>query len=115
MSTIKQRILAALEPVLANSWAVELPVNPTWPAMVFNVETQPEKGWVLGGGYDQHNVSIVILAKTQGEITDLHQQVQIAMKAVTGYLEDGDHGDAEYESDPSVYAYFSNHVIRMRQ
>ncbi len=112
---IKQRVVAALTPVLDNTWAVELPSNPTWPAIVFEVDTQPEKGWVMGGGYEQHTVSIVILAKTQGEITNLHQQVKNAMKAVAGYLEDGDHGDADFEPDPSVYAYFSNHVIRMRQ
>lgn len=112
---IKQRVLTALTPVLSNTWAVELPPKPTWPAIVFEIDTQPEKGWVLGGGYEQHAVSVVILAKTQGEIADLHQQVQSAMKSVTVYLEGGDHGDAEFEPDPTVYAYYSNHVIRMRQ
>lgn len=113
--SIKQRITTALSPVLMNSWAVELPMNPTWPAIVFDVETKPETGWVLGGGYEQHTVSVVILAKTQDEIEALHAQVKAAMKTIVGYLEDGDHGDAEYESDASVYGYYSNHVIRMRQ
>jgi hypothetical protein len=70
---------------------------------------------VLGGGYEQHTVSVVILAKTQGEIAELHASVKVAMKAIDGYLEDGDHGDADYEPDASVYGYYSNHVIRMRQ
>lgn len=115
MSAIKERITAALAPVLSNSWAVELPHNPAWPAIVFDVETQPEKGWVLGGGYEQHTVTVVMFAKTLGEIAALHAAVKIAMRGVAGYLEDGDHGDAEYEPDASVYGYYSNHVIRMRQ
>jgi hypothetical protein len=115
MSTIKQLVTTALSPVVSNTWAVELPLNPTWPAIVFDIETQPEKGWVLGGGYEQHTVSVVILAKTQGEITALHAQVKTAMKSIVGYLEDGDHGDADYEPDASVYGYFSNHIVRKRQ
>ncbi|WP_395008647.1 hypothetical protein [Undibacterium sp.] len=112
---IKQRVIAALSPVLNNTWAVELPSNPMWPAIIFDIETQPEKGWVMGGGYEQLTVSVVILAKTQAEISALHEQVKVAMKAVAGYLEDGDHGDADYEPDASVYGYYSNHVVRMRQ
>lgn len=113
--SIKQLVTVALSPVLNNSWAIKLPTNPTWPAIVFDIETQPEQGWVLGGGYEQHTVSVVILARTQDEIEALHAKVKTAMKAIVGFLEDGDHGDADYEPDASVYGYYSNHVVRMRQ
>lgn len=115
MSGIKQIVLNALKPVLQNVWAVELPLNPTWPAIVFDIETQPETGWCLGGGYEQHIISVVILAKKLSEIETLQQQVAQAMKVIEGYLIDGEHGDGEYESDASVYAYFSNHTVRKRQ
>ena len=113
--TIKQTVLTALSAALPNTWAVELPQNPTYPAIVFEIDTAPEQQWVLGGGYDQHTVSVVILAKTLGEIETLNPQIIAAMEAIPGYMLDGDKGDADYEDDASVYAYFSNHVIRLRQ
>lgn len=113
--SIDQRVTSALTPVLANSFSTNLPANPSWPAIVFKIETQPESGWVLGGGYEQHTVSVVILARTKTEIVDLREQVKSAMKQIVGYLIEGDSGDADYEPDASVYAYYTNHVIRMRQ
>jgi hypothetical protein len=113
--SIDQRVTSALTPVLATSFSSNLPPNPTWPSIVFKIETQPESGWVLGGGYEQHTVSVIILAKTKGEIATLREQVKSAMKQIIGYLSDGDSGDAEYESDASVYGYYTIHVIRMRQ
>jgi hypothetical protein len=113
--TIHADIVAVLTPILANTWAVELPEQPSWPAIVFDVDTDPEQGWVLGGGYDQHTVAIVTLAKTRTELATLQTLVDAAMEALPGYLRDEDRGDADYEDDPSVYAYFSNFVIRKRR
>ena len=113
--TIKQTVYSALSSVLANTWAVELPVDVQWPAIVFDIDTTPEQAWVQGGTYDQHTIGVVIYAKTIGEIDTLKSQVDTALEAITGYMVDGDRGDATYEDDPSVYGYFSNHVIRLRR
>jgi len=111
--TINQTILTSLTPVLSNTWAVELPENPTFPAIVFEVDTQPEQQWTMGGGYDQHTISISILAKELSAVQTLLSQVKTVMLDVTGYLAEGESGDAEYEDDASVYAYFTNHVVRL--
>lgn len=113
--TIGSLVNTALSTVLANTWAVELPEQPTWPAIVFDIDTEPEQNWVQDGGYDQHTVSVVILAKTLGEIPALQTAVDAALTAIPVYLREEGRGDAAYEPDPSVYAYFSNHVIRTRR
>lgn len=113
--TIKQSVNSALSAVLANTWAVELPPDVQWPAIVFDIETTPEQAWVLGGTYDQHTVGVVIYAKTIGELDALKSQVDTAMESITGYMLDGDRGDSPYEDDPSVYGFYSNHVIRLRR
>lgn len=113
--SIKQTVNTALSAVLNNTWAVELPVEPTFPAIVFEIETTPEQQWVQGGGYDQHTVTVSILAKTLDEVHTLNLAVIAAMEAIPGYLLDGDRGDASYEDDPSLYGYFSNHVIRLQK
>lgn len=112
--SIKTVTLAALTPVLANSWAIELPANPTFPAAVFDVKTEPEKSWVLGGGYDQHVVTVVLLARDLDELEALKPQVKAAMEAVDGFMDTEDEGDAEYEADADVYAYFQDFRIRLR-
>jgi len=113
--TIKQTVLAALEPVLPNSWAVELPPRPTWPAIVFDVDTEEEKGWVQGGGYDQHVVNVVALARDIDELDALRPQIIVAMEAIPGYMGMEGEGDGEYEEDPGVFGYFLNFRIRARR
>lgn len=113
--TIKSDVLAGLTPVLSNTYAVELPVKPTFPAIVFDIDTIPENRWVAGVEYEQHTVSIVILAKTLAEIATLLPQVRTAMLGVSVHLYEAEHGDAAYEDDASIYGYFTNHVIRTRQ
>lgn len=113
--TIHADLLAALTPVLANTWADELPPDPTWPAIVFDVSTAPEQRWVLGGGYDQHLVTVLSLARTKSELAALQPQIDAAIEVLPGYLRDEERGDAEYEGDASVYAYFAQYVIRTRR
>lgn len=110
--SIKSTVTTALNAVSSNSWAVELPVNPAFPAIVFDIDSRPEDSWVIGGGYDQHTISVVILAKTLAEIQTLLPGVDTAIEGITGYMTDGERGDADYEDDASVYAYFVNHVVR---
>jgi hypothetical protein len=57
--TIGSTINTALAAVLANTYAVELPQNPTWPALVFEIESQREDGWTIGAEYEQDRKSVV--------------------------------------------------------
>lgn len=113
--TIAEIINTALSAVLSNTWSEELPPEPVWPAIVFNIESTPEQQWVQGGGYDQHSVGVVIYAKLKTEIKLLKPLVLAALEAIPGYMLDGDFGDANYEDDASVYGFYSNHVIRLRR
>lgn len=110
--TIKQTVGTALDAVLENSWAVELPPSPTWPAIVFEIDTTPEQNWVQGGGYEQHVITVVSLAKTVEELDALRPQIVAAMEPVAGFMGAEEEGDSEYEGDPEVYAYFQNFRIR---
>lgn len=110
--TIHADVNTVLSAILANTWAVELPEQPTWPAIVFDISTDPEQGWVLGGGYDQHLVSVVVLGRSRTANAALQAQIDAAMEGMTGYLRDEGRGDADYEDDTSVYAYFANYLIR---
>lgn len=113
--TIKESVTAALTPVLGNTWAVELPKRPTWPAIVFEVTTEEESGWVQGGGYEQHVVSVHSLAKTVEELDGLRPQIVAAMKAIPGFMSVEGEGDSGYEADPNVYAYYQDFRIRCRR
>lgn len=113
--SVKQTVYEALVPVLANTHAVELPQRPTWPAMVFEIDSQPELGWCLGGGYDQNVVTVVILARELGQIETLIPQVRTAMEVLDGFMGEEDHGDSGHEDDPDVYGYFMNFRIRTQK
>ncbi len=111
-------LYAALSAVLPNTHSVELPPAPTWPACVFEIESTPEPGWVLGGGYDQHDISVVTLASSKIEIVGpggLKQRIFAAVSALDGFMGDEFAGDAAYEGDASVYAYVQNFRIRTRR
>lgn len=112
--TIEQTVYAALIAVLPNAHADTLPKRPTWPALTFEIESDPETGWCQGGGYDQHVITVVILSKSKEQIGQLRQQLNDAMEAVPGFLGLEEHGTADYEGDPDVYAYYMNFRIRTR-
>jgi hypothetical protein len=111
--SIKQTVFTTISAVLNNAWAVELPPNPTFPAVVFEIDTTPEPQWVQGGGYDQHAITVTVLTKTLDEQLAINNSIIAALELLPGYLTDGDKGDADYEGDPSVYGYYSTHVIRL--
>jgi hypothetical protein len=115
--TIKQLVYGALAAILPEGQvhAVELSDDPVWPALVFEIDTTPEQTWVQGGGYNQHAVAVVTLAKTLADIAALRPQVLAAMEAIPGYMFDEDEGDAEFEGDASVYAYVQNFRLRSRK
>lgn len=110
--TIHASVTAALSAVLPNTWAVELPPAPTWPAIVFEIDSTPEQGWVLGAGYDQHLVAVVVLSRSKADVSTYRPQIEAALQAIPGYMWDEEHGDADYQADTGVYAYFMNFRIR---
>lgn len=111
--TIGTIVNTALNAVLANSWAVELPPEPDFPAIVFEIDSVPETDWVLGGGYTQHVVTVTTFAYTRTELATLRASVQTAMEALTGFITEGESGDAQFEEFPGVYAFFQDFRIRL--
>ncbi len=112
MATIHQLITAALAGV-PNCWAIELPPRPVFPAVVFDVASEPEDGWVVNGGYDKHEVQIVVLADTLEQLDVLIPTgrsavgdggpIRAAITAMPSYQYEDSCGDADYEPDPSKY------------
>ncbi len=117
MSTIHQLLIAALTPALANTWAVELPPIPVWPGAVFDVDSKTEDAWCAGGGYSQHDVHLVVLARTIEELDVLLPLAgggpfRAALEAMPAYQYEDDAGDADYEPDPEIYARYL--TVRLR-
>lgn len=117
MSTVHELVSAALAAVLPNSWAVELPPNPTWPAVVFDIDSAPEGAWCMGGGYATHDVNVIVLARTVEQLDVLLPlaaagTLRPALEGLASYQYEDACGDADYESDPDIYARFLN--VRLR-
>jgi hypothetical protein len=89
-----------------------LPPEPTYPAIVFEIDSTPESGWVLGGGYTQHVITVTTFARTRTELATYKPAIQAAMEAITGYIAEEESGDADFEDLPGVYAFFQNFRIR---
>lgn len=113
--SIKQTMLGLLTPICANTWAIELPSSPVWPAVVFDVDTDPEDQWTLGGGYDQHVVNVVVLAQGLSDIEALLPAIRAALNAHPQSMGIEDEGDADYEPSPQVYAYYISTRFRTPQ
>ncbi len=117
MSTIHQLLTTALADVLPNTWAIELPPRPAWPAAVFDVDSKPEDTWCAGGGYAQHDVNLIVLARTVEELDVLLPlsgggTLRPALEAMPAYQYEEDAGDADYEPDPAIYARYLS--VRLR-
>lgn len=116
-TTIHQRLLRALKPALANTWWRELPARPVWPAAVFSVETAPEPGWCAGGGYDAHDVTVIVLSRSAEELDALlptggEGAFRAVLEAMEHYQWEVGCEDADYEDDPQVYARAL--IVRLR-
>lgn len=113
MASIHEMITSALASI-PNVWAVELPPKPAFPAMLFDVETEQERGWVINGGYDQHDVQLVVIADTLEQLDVLIPTgpgsagdggpIRTALEAMDSYQFEDSCGDADYEPDPRKYA-----------
>lgn len=112
---IKPVVKAALETVLDNTWAVDLPERPAWPALLFEIDSEHEVGWCQGADYMRHTVVVIILSKVLADIQTYAIGVRQAMGSVEGYISAVESGDMDYEDDPEVYAYFINFEIRTKE
>ncbi|MEW9584329.1 hypothetical protein [Paraburkholderia sp. DGU8] len=110
--SLKTEVYQALVAILPNTFNVELPPNPTWPALVYTVHSQEETGWVLGGGYDLHTVTIAILGRDTDENGALRDQIVEAFEQMDDFLLVESEGDSEYQGNAAVYAYLV--MIQMR-
>ena len=113
--TIGSDVNTALSAVLANTYASTLPDEPTWPAIMFEIESERETGWTLGAEYEQHVITVNILSTSKAQISELRTQIESAIRAVSGYMGLEDHGDADYEDNARVYAYYMDFRIRTRE
>ena len=117
MTTIHQALTAALSVALANTWAIELPPAPVWPAAVFDVDSEPEPTWCAGGGYTQHEVNLVVMSRSLADLDVLLPvghggPFRAALETLDSYQYEDASGDADYEPDPEVYARFL--TVRLR-
>lgn len=118
MSTpVHAAVAQAINAVLPNAWAVELPPAPTWPAVVFDIDAVPEGAWVMGGGYTAHDVNVIVLARTIEELDvllplDAGGTLRPALEGLASYQYEDACGDADYENDPDLYARFL--TVRLR-
>lgn len=115
--TIHQLLLPVLEAALPNTWWLDLPARPTWPAAVFSVETAPEPGWCAGGGYDAHDATVIVLSRSAVELeallpTGSGGTVRAAVEAMEFFQWEVGCEDADYEDDPQVYARAL--IVRLR-
>lgn len=105
-------LLATLEAVVPNSWAIELPPTPTFPALLFDLDSKPEEAWCQGAGYDRHTLNVVAIAPTLAAALALIPSgaggpVRAALEALGAlYMFEEDSGDADYEPDARLYARF---------
>lgn len=115
--TIHQQVRLSLKSVLANTWWRELPAQPVWPACVFSVETAPEPGWCAGGGYDAHDVTVIVLSRSAAELDTLlptsgQGVIREALEVMPAYQWEIGCEDADYEDDAQVYARAL--IVRLR-
>lgn len=116
-TSIHEQVLQALQPALANTWWRELPLRPQWPAAVFSVESAPEPGWCGGGGYDAHDVTVIVLSTDPDQLdvllpTSGQGAVREAIESAAAYQWEVGCEDADYEDDAQVYARAL--IVRLR-
>jgi hypothetical protein len=106
MSTVHEIVKTTTTGALSNSWAVELPPDPEFPAAVYTIDTEQEDAWCIGGGYDQHLVTVVLLYRDFEAMDSMKATMRAAFEAIgDAFMFEEAGGDAEYEDDPEVFAY----------
>lgn len=113
--SIKETVYSAISAVFANAHAVELPKDPTFPAVVFDISTESESGWCQGAGYEQHTITVVILAVSLTEVETIAALVRTAMGPVSDHNGADAEGDADYETEADIYGYYLEFNARTRR
>lgn len=116
-SSIHELVLQALKPALPNTWWRELPPRPQWPAAVFSVESAPESAWCAGGGYDAHDVTVIVLSTDPDQLDALlptsgQGSIREAIELIPAYQWEVGCEDADFEDDAKVYARAL--IVRLR-
>lgn len=110
---VRVTVLNALTPVLSNTYLDELPPKPTFPAIIYDVESEQETTWCAGGGYDQHQVTVMLLAQDADWFLTAKPAVVQAFEGLgSAFMFEESSGDADYEDDPNVFAFFF--IFRLR-
>jgi hypothetical protein len=114
MSTVHALVTTALSAVLSNTWAIELPPEPSFPAIVFAIDTEQEEAWCMGGGYDQHLVTVTLLYDDFDALDAAKPLVRAAMEGIGGpvFMFEEASGDASFEDLPDVFAYAMTFRLR---
>lgn len=115
--TVNQLVLQALESALPNTYWRELPPRPAWPAAIFSIETAPESAWCAGGGYDAHDVTLVVLCTDADQLDVLLPlsgdcPMRAALEGMPSYQWEVGCEDADYEDSAKVYARAL--IVRLR-
>ena len=108
----QQDIAALIISVQPNSWAIELPQTPTFPAASFDIDVRPERTWVLGADYARFFVSVMLYDKSKTNIMVTASAMRAAFLTLEGFIEETESGDASFEDYPNLYGYFLNFTVR---
>ncbi len=114
-TSINEQVYQALAAVEPNTHAVELPDDPTWPALAFEITSTPEPGWVKDGGYDQNEIVVMTFSRSREQIVSIKAAILAAISRLDGFLGDEFSGDAHYQGEADVYAYVQNFQVRTRR
>lgn len=114
MSQAHTAVFAALKTVHTNAHSVTLPPAPTWPAIVYRIESEREPGWCAGGAPDLHTVTVLAFAVTQAEAVSLRNAALAALEALPSHYGEPSLHDAEYEEHPDVFGQALEVTLRMR-
>ena len=114
MADVDALVLDAVSGVVANCWAVELPPDPDFPAALFEVDSEPESGWVSLGAAVRtlHTVTVIVMARERAVCKTLMASVRSAVENQEFFVETKSFGDADYERDAGVFAKYLTVVFR---
>ncbi|SEN43366.1 hypothetical protein [Nitrosomonas marina] len=111
---LRADINSALSP-LAEVYPVRLPDSPVFPAVVYRIDTEPETGWTPPDVYSQHDVEMFIYSSSLSQLMTIRDQIKTLMSTLSDGNGAESEGDADYEDDARVYAYYMDFRIRTRE
>ena len=104
--TMQQDMLALIKGVESNAWAAELPPEPIFPAALFEIDVQPEKGWTAGATYANFIVTVYLFNPSKSNLMTKATAMRAAFEAYPWLLAEEESGDAAFEDWPEQFAYY---------